>query len=215
MFLYKKDSNLQYGIGLNPGDNHYRAYVGPPEKYDLVSAMQFNLLVQMGLREYHTMLDIGCGSLRAGRLFLPYLLPEKYYGIEPQKWLVAQGIKNEIGKDMIRIKKPKFRYAEDFSMDKFNVKFDYMIAQSIFSHASPRQINMCLDKVALCLKKDGLLFATFVNGVNNYEGDEWVYPGCVEYCETRMEQFAKDSGMSFKIVDWAHPNGQTWGVFSF
>jgi len=32
------------GLGLKPGDPQYRAYVGPPEDYDLVAAMAFNLL---------------------------------------------------------------------------------------------------------------------------------------------------------------------------
>ena len=46
--------------------NHYKAYVGPPSVYDLVGAMQFNLLTSFGLRDFHKLLDIGCGSLRAG-----------------------------------------------------------------------------------------------------------------------------------------------------
>ena len=52
---------------LHPGDMHYRAYVGPPEQYDLMGATQFNLLCSLGLREWHRVLDfrlrgIACGS---------------------------------------------------------------------------------------------------------------------------------------------------------
>ena len=32
------------GLGLAPGEHHYRAYVEPPEDYDLIAAMTFNLL---------------------------------------------------------------------------------------------------------------------------------------------------------------------------
>ena len=39
------------GIGLNPGDDHYRAFVGPPEDCDRVAAMAFNLLTCIGLRK--------------------------------------------------------------------------------------------------------------------------------------------------------------------
>lgn len=53
----------------------YRGYVGPEAQYDLMGATQFRLLCTLGLREHHTLLDFGCGSLRAGRLFIPYLLP--------------------------------------------------------------------------------------------------------------------------------------------
>ncbi len=55
------------GLGLKPGDSHYRAYVGPPEDYDLIAAMTFNLLTTLGLRQHHSLIDIGCGSLRIGR----------------------------------------------------------------------------------------------------------------------------------------------------
>ena len=54
------------GLGLKPGDLQYRAYVGPPEDYDLIAAMTFNLLTTLGLRQHHSLLDVGCGSLRIG-----------------------------------------------------------------------------------------------------------------------------------------------------
>jgi len=77
--------DLSLGAGLAPDSNNYRAYVGPVEKYDLVAANQFNLLTMLGLRENHFLLDVGCGSLRGGRLFIPYLLPHHYFGIEPNE----------------------------------------------------------------------------------------------------------------------------------
>ena len=54
------------GLGLTPGDAHYRTYIGPPEDYDLVAAMCFGLLTAMGLRGRHRVLDVGWGSLRLG-----------------------------------------------------------------------------------------------------------------------------------------------------
>src|SRR5438128_572554 len=51
--------------------------------HDLAAAFQFNLLTRLGLREEDYLLDIGCGALRAGRLFITYLLPGRYFGVEP------------------------------------------------------------------------------------------------------------------------------------
>jgi len=82
------------GIGLKPGDQHYRAYVGPSQDYDLISAMVFNLLTSVGLRQHHRVLDIGCGSLRVGRLLIAYLNQGNYFGVEPNEWLVSDGILN-------------------------------------------------------------------------------------------------------------------------
>lgn len=96
------------GVGLKPGDAHYRAYVGPPEDYDLIAAMTFNLLTTLGLRQHHSLLDVGCGSLRIGRLLIPYLNRGKYFGIEPNEWLVREGIQRELGESLLQIKRPTF-----------------------------------------------------------------------------------------------------------
>ena len=120
------------GLGLNPGDAHYRAYVGPPEDYDLVSAMTFNLLTTLGLRQHHKLLDVGCGSLRAGRLFIPYLNAGNYTGIEPNRWLVEEGIKREIGADLVLIKQPAFFYSDSpAALDGGGGKFDFAVAHHL------------------------------------------------------------------------------------
>src|SRR5688572_4495446 len=107
------------------GDRHYRAFVGPPATYDIIAASQFNLLTSLGLRDHHKLLDIGCGSLRGGRLFIPYLQPESYYGIEPEQWLVEDGIENEIGHDQIALKSPRFDYNAEFNLRVFGEHFDF------------------------------------------------------------------------------------------
>src|SRR5438046_4034239 len=104
------------GVGLKPGDAHYRAYVGPPEDYDLVAAMTFNLLTTLGLRQHHSLLDVGCGSLRIGRLLIPYLNRGKYFGVEPNEWLVDEGIRRELGETLVQIKRQTFFFSD--SQDK-------------------------------------------------------------------------------------------------
>lgn len=73
------------GVGLPAGAHHYRAYVGDPERYDVLAVQQFRVLTDLGLREHHKVLEVGCGSLRFGRLLLPYLLPDRYVGVEPEQ----------------------------------------------------------------------------------------------------------------------------------
>lgn len=200
------------GKNLQSGDEHYRAYVGPPEKYDLMSANQFNLLTLMGLREEHDLLDIGCGSLRAGRLFIPYLLPGKYCGLEPNRWLVEEGIKNEVGADLARIKQPTFLHDENFTLTAFGRKFDFLLAQSVFSHAAPQQIARCLQQAKLVLKPGGMFVMNFMRGQTDYAGSEWIYPGCSEYTDAGFERMAAEWKLSFRTLNWFHPNALTWTV---
>lgn len=192
------------------GYRHYRAFVGPPEKYDLIAASQFNLFTSLGLRENHYLLDIGCGSLRGGRLFIPYLLPNHYFGIEPEQWLIDEGIQNEIGLDMVRIKNPAFSNDKNFTLSVFNRKFDFILAQSIFSHASEKQIRRCLSEIKKVMVPSGIFAATFFKGNSNYREDKWAYPESVNYTLEYMTSIIEDYGLSSKPLKWVHPNGQTW-----
>jgi SAM-dependent methyltransferase len=195
------------------GPDH-RHFVGPPEKYDLASASQFNLLTLLGLREHHYLLDIGCGSLRAGRLFIPYLLPGRYFGIEPEQWLIDEGIAAEVGQDLVRIKQPTFDNDSNFTLTTFGRTFDYMVAQSIFSHATQVQIRRCMAEAKQALAPGGVFAATFFQGETDYEGDEWVYPGRVHYTMEHFSRMAGECGLSCRPVNWTHTNEQTWVVLT-
>ena len=197
---------------LQAGDLHYKAFVGPPKKYDLVGAMQFNLLTAFGLRDYHTLLDIGCGSLRSGKILIPYLRKGNYFGVEPNKWLIEDGIKYELGEEIIALKSPSFSYSSAFEFQTFQTQFDFLIAQSIFSHASSNQIENCLKEGKAVMKQEGLFLATFVEGKTNYQGSGWVYPACVTYQHDYILKIVAGQNLEAIKTKWLHPNGQTWYV---
>jgi len=198
--------------GSGDGERDYRGFVGPSEKFDIISATQFNLLTFLDLREDHYILDVGCGSLRAGKLFIPFLLPRRYYGIEPEQWLIDQGIKNELGEDILGVKKPVFSNDNNFTLSTFDRKFDYILAHSIFSHAAEPQISRCLSEARKVMKQTSLFIATFAKGDDDYSGDEWVYPGFVMYTEDRMRALFEEQGLASSILNWPHPEFQVWIV---
>lgn len=206
--------DTQTDRNLAIGSRDYRAFVGPPEKYDIVAAMQFNLLTHLGLREDHFLLDIGCGSLRAGRLFIPYLLAGHYYGMEPEKWCLEEGIERELGAQIVEIKKPVFSHDADFSLTFFGRQFDFLIAQSIFSHAAPGQVERCLSQARQVMTATSLFAATFVCGEESYSGSSWVYPGCITYTLPFLSELARRYGLACVPLEWSHPNNQTWVVFT-
>ena len=189
------------------------AYVGPATQYDFMGATQFRLLCTLGLRANHYLLDFGCGSLRAGRLFIAYLDESRYFGIEPNKWLVDDAINNQVGNDLIRLKKPRFDYNSDFSTDVFSQQFDFIVAQSIFSHTGVALVRIALRNFRNRLKSNGLIAATFINGNSDFEGDAWVYPGCIHYRHSTIIRFAEEAGLSVVRIPWYHPR-QTWYLFS-
>ena len=202
------------GLGLKPGDPHYRAYVGPPEDYDLIAAMTFNLLTTLGLRQHNSLLDVGCGSLRIGRLLIPYLNRGKYFGIEPAEWLVAEGIKQELGETVVQVKRPTFFFTDSpEAVGRPKVSFDFALAQSIFSHCGLDLIKGWLSTVSRSLASDGALLATFLPGDEDSPQTGWVYPECVNYRPITLERAAAEVNLRFEILDWKHPR-QTWALFA-
>lgn len=200
------------GLSLQPGDDHYRAYVGPPRDYDLVCAMAFGLLAACGLRQHHKLLDIGCGSLRLGRLLIPYLNPGNYVGLEPNKWLVDDGLSYEVGASLAELRRPQFIYDTSLATLPADTRFDYVVAQSIFSHTAPDLLGQWVREVAACLSSSGILLATVIPGDSDFSGEGWIYPECVEYRMETVAGVAAGQGLEFQVLDWFHPR-QTWCAF--
>lgn len=208
---------------LKPGDPHYKAYIGVPAEYDLMGASQFGLLCTLGLRSHHYLLDFGCGSLRAGKLFISYLDPGRYFGIEPNNWLIDDGIKNEIGEDQIKIKKPTFQFNGDFTVDNLGQKFDYILAQSIFTHTSLDIIIKILKSFKRSLQPNGIIAATFFENFKekhdyiiegeDTEGEVWRYPNCFNYKRSTILRLFEETGLHIMRIPWHHPR-QTWYLFA-
>jgi SAM-dependent methyltransferase len=180
----------------------------------LIAAMTFNLLTTLGLRQHHSLLDIGCGSLRIGRLLIPYLNQGKYFGIEPAEWLVAEGIKQELGETVVQTKRPTFFFTDSpETVVRAKVSFNFALAQSIFSHCGLDLIRGWLSAVSRALAEDGVLIATFLPSDEDSPRTGWVYPDCVNYRPTTLERAAAEANLRFEILDWKHPR-QTWALFA-
>ena len=200
-----------------PGDNNHRAYVGPPDQYDFMGATQFRLLTGLGLREEHRLLDVGCGSLRAGKLFMQYLLPGRYCGIEPNGWLIDDPRRMEIGDDLFTLKAPRFDANTDLAMDSFGERFDFITAQSIFSHTGAGMMATALRHAAAVLAPAGQFLFTVLDdslAVSASLPDAtgvtgWVYPDCVAFTQDHVQDAASAAGLSAQPLRWFHPR-QRW-----
>lgn len=192
----------------------YRSYVGPAAYYDLLAALQFSVLTLLGLREEHSVLDIGCGSLRVGRLLIPFLQKDKYYGIDPNGWLIEEGIKQELSNEILKIKKPCFNYNDSLTLDVFDTKFDYLLAISIFTHAPEDMIRHCLSEAERVMKDDALFIVTYKEGESSYKGTTWVDPGTISYTTEKMEEMIYDAGLKYISLDWKPNINQRWLVIA-
>jgi SAM-dependent methyltransferase len=197
----------------------HRLFVGSEEAFDIHAAGAFNLLTTLGLRERHRLLDIGCGSLRNGRLLITYLNKGNYTGFDPSEWLVKQGIEHEIGADLVRIKQTQFVHSTKPSELDTSLRFDFALAYAIFIHMPMHQIRAWLEKCSTCLEDNGVLAVTVRFGDIDYTGDDWVYPGQIQYRMETVRQAALDYGFRFHALKWRYPTtpyltGHGWVLFA-
>jgi cyclopropane fatty-acyl-phospholipid synthase-like methyltransferase len=211
------ETEIRQSKTLKPGQEHYRAYVGPPGQYDFMGATQFSLLFHLGLREEHTLLDVGCGSMRCGRYAIQYLLPDRYHGIEPNTWLWQSAFEKEIGSDLIDLKRPVFSTNADFEFGHFLTSFDFIVAQSIFSHTGRDLLTKALGSAAKTLEDKGQFLFTVLDETTPHfdhladlsTKSGWIYPKCVVIRRSEIEAMCEQAGLHVQALPWFHPR-QRW-----
>jgi hypothetical protein len=141
-------------------------------------------------------------------LLIPYLLKNCYFGIEPNRWLINDAIAKETGSDILEIKSPQFSYNEDFDCSSFDVKFDYIIAQSIVTHCGPDLFRRFVASARSALDDKGIMLISAVRSAEqraNLPDNGWHYPLCVAYSDEQILEFFSEAGLFGISIPWYHP----------
>jgi SAM-dependent methyltransferase len=168
------------------------------ERWAEIGRMQFDYLLDHGLRPDHRMLEIGCGNLRAGRLFIDHLDTGHYYGLDisPAILLAAQ---DTLAREGLQSKLPHVALVEDLAFDFLpEGYFDVVHAHSVFSHSPPYVVEQCLAHVGRVLAPGGFFDFTF----NRTEGREHQVLHEDFYYRTRtLAQLAARHGLQARLMD--------------
>lgn len=157
-----------------------------------------NLLKELGLRPKHRLLDFGCGPLRVGRWLIPYLDKEKYFGIDPNLWLVEMARLEEIPEDVFDSQMPTFSDESGHDLSVFPRKFDFVLASAVLIHSSHQQIDAFMNSLPATLKKDGTVVADIRATGWDYEEDEWSYPKAISHTLSCISERAEPLGLKLE-----------------
>jgi hypothetical protein len=178
---------------------------GAPQIFETVGRKTLSLLVERGLQANHKLLDIGCGCLRCGIWIIPFLEEECYFGIEPNIEMMRFGTDVLLQPSLLEQKKPHFDHNSDFDFSVFQQKFDFFVARSIWTHASRKQIEVCLDNFVKSRNKNGKMLVSYIPpvGLNTaYLDHEWL----------GISHLSNDEGYAYHKLEWIEAVCQKRGL---
>lgn len=127
-----------------------------------IGRLQFDFLIQMGLKPDHKMLDVGCGTLRGGRFFIQHLNEGNYYGYDISMRALAYAEVSMKESGLVSKAPVLFHSFDGFrSAQLRHQKFDMILAQSVFTHLPSDIIEAHFRDLKIVLAPSGSFFFTY------------------------------------------------------
>lgn len=122
---------------------------------------QLEALKRYGLEPSDDLLDVGCGNAAAGQYMIDYLNHGSYHGMDISQEAIKQA-KKKINTRGLENKDPTFVNNNDLGFREFDEKtFDYIWANSVFTHLNKEHISEFLKNAKRVLHEDGQGLVTF------------------------------------------------------
>ena len=178
--------------------------------WDEIGPLQLEFLLANGLEPHHALLDIGCGTLRAGRHFIRYLASGKYTGFDISSAAIDYG-RALVREEGLETKAPTLfvNAKKTLRFDDLHAKaakFDFLIAQSVFTHLPEENVVECLQNVPKIMHGQSKFFFTYFDrptvGRLGMEGFGQTFPF--------LAAAGAHGGLGLRLrPDYRHPSGQT------
>lgn len=191
---------------------------GPKRKFIPAGRGQFELLLTNGMVPESRLLDVGCGALRGGWWSINFLRPQRYFGIEPNAEMLSAGVDVMLGPELTEEKKPAFSNTPDFVFSVFGEIFDFVMARSIWTHASQDHIRTMLAQFKKCSGPRSLFLASIKppsSGEEEFTGTEWQgrsheteTAAMARYSFGTISSLCKEAGLHAESL--GEKDGQLW-----
>jgi SAM-dependent methyltransferase len=194
--------------------------------WDEIGRLQIDFLRTQGLAPTDRLLDVGCGSLRAGVHFVRYLESGNYFGIDMHGPLLDAGYELEIVPAGLadRLPRSNLQVSRDFEA-RFAAPIDVALAMSVFTHLPLNHLRLSLERLEDVVRVGGRFFATFFEVPAGHPygqpyrqdpGDIVTGPVSDPYHYRRSDIVHAADGTRWTASihgAWGHPRNQQMAVF--
>lgn len=188
----------------------HRAFVGG--MWDEIGELQRRLLLDQGMTPDDVLLDVGCGSLRGGRHFIPYLKPGHYVGLDQYPDLVKRGLATEVPSEVQSEKRPRFIYTDTFAIPELSPAPTFALGLSLFTHLTHDAAELCLRNVRPRVAEGCRFYVTFFESERPTEGTRTGKSHSLRgfwFSRSEMEAMGAVGGWDCRYIgDWGHPRNQ-------
>lgn len=132
----------------------YRGAVGAVGDWDRHGDLQLRFLRRVGLKPDDALLDVGCGTGRLARKAIPYLMPDRYYGVDISRLAVAAAV------SMLESEGFCGRY--HLSTEWPDVQVDVAWAFSVTIHLPSDEMLLMMRRVAERMRAAGRFYFSYV-----------------------------------------------------
>lgn len=176
--------------------------------WDEIGPLQLDFLTRQGLLPTHRFLDIGCGALRGGIHLIRYLARGNYTGLDISPSLIAFS-KTLVSDEGLDDKAPRLELSRhnDLKFTQFSGDtFDYLLAQSVFTHLLPEHIEECFAHIRTVMSDEAQFYFTY------HQADTATRTGLkgFSYPQSFFQGLATEHGFVLRdcSADYPHPRDQ-------
>lgn len=160
---------------LHAEEERLQAMVGPPGLFKESRDFQLEFMLKRGLNPESTLLDIGCGPLRGGILFIDYLDSGNYSGVDIRQEVIQEGL-NQIRNRGLSSKEATVRTSSTFGLEELEARsYDFIWCFQLFYHLDDELVDACMKSITALLAPNGACYATVNTDASEGEWLEFPY----------------------------------------